>query len=142
VITLASTFTFSRKLAWMAVVAAIYLAGGHAQAQTYFKCTDATGKVHFTDTGCGTMTGVPLAKSAGTNLPERKAQNDARVERDRALANRLESDRLGNEQAARAVQARQLEVDREVAGRVYQEREARKASTISILPPTECSMCR
>lgn len=141
---LTRTFTATAALAlagWLATTA-------HAQTPaaptgpSFYKCKDAQGRTHFTDTGCGNMASTPLSATDNANLQDRKAQNDARVERDKRLADQLEAQRVGAENAAQAARAAQLSADRGVESRLAGERDARNAAATSVLSPSTCQGCR
>lgn len=124
------------------------VASAHAQGttaaggQTFFKCTDAQGRTQYTDVGCGTMSSAPIAATDNANMDSRKAQNDARVQRDKQLAAELESQRLSAAADARAADSAQLGADRSVGSRLASERDARNNSTTSVLSPPTCLGCR
>ena len=121
------------------LAAALCGLGTPSTAQTFFRCTDDTGKVEFSDKGCKGSPGVPMVKPADPDAAALKTQSDARIQRDKALANQLEANRISSENAGIAAQQRQLQVDQGVAGRLAQERDARNAATVSVLPQTQLS---
>ncbi|CAN5479233.1 hypothetical protein BH11PSE7_BH11PSE7_00620 [soil metagenome] len=133
----------ARRLVW-AVLAAGTLAAAcaHAQTPAFFKCTDAAGNIQFTDTAChNTRASEPVVPAGNSALPERKMQNDTRVQRDKRNASQMEASRLAEDAAGRAAQDRQLAVARDIAERLSRERAARNAATVSVLPPTHCDQC-
>lgn len=105
----------------------------HAGAQTLYECRDAAGNIRFSDRACeGLVRATPIQPNAVS--PEDKAASDARVQGDKALANRIEGNRLANEQAGRAAQDQQVQASKSVAGKVDQERVQKSSSTSALQP--------
>lgn len=101
-----------------------------ANAQTYYKCKDGAGQFYFSDRPCaGAVAGVISPKPNEADSPERKAENDARIAREKSLADQLEATRVANEQAGYAAQAQQSQVSKEIATRVDQERSRQSSAT-------------
>jgi hypothetical protein len=126
----------------LVATAAVLAVPAAAQTAAFFKCTDAAGNVQFTDKAChGAGTAEPVVPAGNSALPERKAQNDARIARDRQSASRMEAGREAEAAAGRAAQDRQLQVTRQIAERLSREQAARNAAAVSVLPPTQCNLC-
>ena len=105
--------------------------GGYAQ--TVYECKNAAGVVQFTDKPChGLVRVVPPPKDAVS--PERKAENDARIARDKALGNSSESSRLARDQAGYAAQDQQVQASKAIANTVEQERTQQSSTATSVLP--------
>lgn len=118
-----------RRKQWMCVAGVLTFAGtfvmpgASLQAQTYFKCRNAAGEIQYSDRACeGGLTAVEGVLPAATDSPERKAESDARIQRDRTLADRLESERRSREEAGRRAQDQQDQVNRSIANQVDQQR--------------------
>ena len=113
-------------------------------AQPYmFRCFGADGTVEFTDRICHSdKAAEPLAMPSDPGAAERKAQNDARLQRDKALTLQYETARQAEVEALRASQARQLQIAAGIAARLASERNTRNAAAVSILPPTVCDLCK
>jgi hypothetical protein len=106
-----------------AMLLSMALVGAAAPAQTYFKCRNAAGEIQYSDRACeGPASTVETSIPGVTDSPERKAANDARVQREKALGDKLQADRLAREEAGRQAQDRQDQVNKTIAGQVDQER--------------------
>ena len=106
---------------WGAVVLA--LAGANLNAQTYYKCRNAAGEIQYSDRACaGGLTDVDGVLPAATDSPERKVESDARIQRDRTLADRMESERRAREEAGRRAQDQQEQVNKSIANQIDQQR--------------------
>lgn len=104
---------------------------GPVSAQTpMFKCKDAEGKVQFSDRPC--KGGVPVRSKVQGDSPERKAESDARIQRDKVLAGQVEASRIAQEQAQRAAQDQQQQANQGATDRVEQGRAQQRATTTSI----------
>jgi hypothetical protein len=120
--------------ALLLLAAMLGLLTAHVGAQTLYECKDASGNVRFSDRACtGLVRAVPAPSDPVS--ADSKAASDARVQNDKALANRIEADRLATEQASRAVQDQQTQASRAAASKVEQER-AQKSSNTSALQPS------
>lgn len=106
----------------------------YVDAQTLFECKDASENVRFSDRACtGLVRAVPAPSDPVS--ADSKAASDARVQNDKALANRIEANRLATEQAARAAQDQQVQASKAADSKVEQER-AQKSSSTSALQPS------
>jgi hypothetical protein len=93
------------------------------QAQTYFKCRNAAGEIQYSDRACeGGLTAVEGVLPATVDSPPRKVESDARIQRDRALADRMESERRAREDAGRRAQDQQEQVNKSIANQIDQQR--------------------
>jgi uncharacterized protein (DUF3084 family) len=103
-----------------------------AQERVVYKCTNADGVSEFTDKECtGGATQIDLKVPTDENFLQKKAEHDARVLHDKALADQLESTRLAEEQAARAAQSQQMQSNRALADKFEQERTQKNSSVVS-----------
>lgn len=103
-----------------------------AQERTVYKCTNAAGVTVYTDKECpGRASQLNLKAPADDDLSQKKAEHDAKVSQDKALADQIQARRLSDEQAARAVQDQQVQVDRAVAAKFEQERAQRNSAVVS-----------
>ncbi len=109
---------------------------GSANAQAYFKCVDANGHVRFSDRRCGNGRTTPVKPSKDVDSAERKVISDARIQRDKALGNQAQSNRLAQEKASYAAQDRQVQASSGIAASVAQARTQQQSSTQSVLPAT------
>ena len=113
------------------VVLSIALAWAGALAQPVFKCTGA-GNVVFSDQGCAKeLRGGPISVNTDEVSPEHRAEHDAIVSRDKALANQVEGARLSSERSQRAVQSMHLQVDKSLAGKYEQRIRQKNDATVS-----------
>lgn len=119
-----------KKSLCLIALALLGFVAGQAHAQVTYKCKDADGTVQFSDRPC--KGGVPVRSKVRPDSPELKAENDARIQRDKALANQAESSRIAREEAQRAAQAQQQQTNQGVAGAVEQERAQQRATTQSV----------
>ena len=126
-----------RKIIYLMTMALLGLVAGHVNAQTTYKCKRADGTVQFSDRPC--KGGVVVRPTAQPDSPQRKAESDARIQRDKDLANQVEASRVAREQAGRAAQDQQQRVNQENANAVEQERAKQRANTISINPSNPVS---
>lgn len=115
-------------------MAMLCLLGTQAGAQTLYECKDASGNIRFSDRACtGLVRAVPVPPDPVS--AESKAASDARVQNEKALANRVEANRLATEQAGRAAQDQQIQASKAATSKVEQER-AQKSSNSSALQPS------
>lgn len=121
-----------QKITYLMTLALLGLLAGQASAQTTYKCKGADGKVQFSDRPC--KGGVAVRPTVQPDSPERKAESDVRIQRDKALASQVEAGRLAREQAERAAQDQQQQTNRGVANTVEQGRAQQRANTTSINP--------
>ncbi len=105
-----------------------------AHAQTTYKCKAADGTVQFSDRLC--RGGVQVRVNVQSDSPQRKAESDARIERDKALADQVQASRAAREQAARAAQDQQQQINQGIANTVEQARVQQRAGTKSVNPGT------
>jgi hypothetical protein len=106
---------------WTAAV--LVVPGASLQAQTYFKCRNAAGEVVYSDRACeGGLSAMEGVLPATTDSPQRKTESDARIQRDRSLADRMESERRAREEAGRRAQDQQEQVNKSIAGQIDQQR--------------------
>ncbi|MCX7239998.1 MAG: DUF4124 domain-containing protein [Burkholderiales bacterium] len=126
---------FHKRMVWVAV-AFTALVDSAASAQTMFQCKDASGKVQFSDRPCeGAAKAAPVAtKPARADAAALKAESDARIRKEKALADEVQANRLATEQAGYAAQDKQQQVNRTIADKVQQERTQQRTSTSSSLP--------
>ncbi len=114
------------------VLVSMTMMGAAAPAQTYFKCRNAAGEIQYSDRACeGSATTVETPIHGVTDSTERKAESDARIQREKALGDKLQADRLAREDAGRQAQDRQDQVNRDIAGKVEQERTQQNTTTNS-----------
>ena len=121
------------KSCWLCPALVLLMLGTlPAQAQVVYKCSNAKGVVAFSDKECAT-TGAKLNVKApvDADMVQQKADHDAKVARDRALAEQIEASRLSSEQAGRALQDQQMLVNRAQADRVEQERNQINSTVLS-----------
>jgi hypothetical protein len=122
--------------ATLAISLALALAG--ASAQPVFKCT-APNNIVFSDKGCAKeLKGGPISVNTDEISPERKAEHDAIVSRDKALANQVEGARLSTERGQRAAQNAHLQADKALAqknGQLLQQRNDATVSDPSVRQP-------
>ena len=126
----------TRGLAFIPVLAIAMFAGvdGQAQERAVYKCLDAAGVVVFSDKECqGRLTRLNVNTPSDAEMTQQKAEHDAKVARDKALADEVEARRLAQEQAGRAAQDQQARVNRDLANKVDQER-AQRNSTVNSSP--------
>jgi hypothetical protein len=123
-----------QKITYLIFPILLGLLAVHASAQTTYKCKGADGTVQFSDRPC--KGGVPVRVKTQPDSPERKAESDARIQRDKALASHVESSNLAREQAARAAQDQQQQTNQGVANTVEQGRTQQRANTKSVNPGT------
>lgn len=109
---------------------------GSAFSQAYFKCVDEDGRVRFSDRRCGNGRTTSVKPNKDVDSAERKAANDARIQRDKALGNQVQSSRIAQERARYAAQDSQVQASSGIAASVAQERAQQQSSTQSVLPPT------
>jgi hypothetical protein len=103
-----------------------------AQERFVYKCTNAAGVSEFTDKECmGGATQIDLKVPADEDYLRQKAEHDARVSHDKALADQLQATRLAEEQAARAAQGQQMQSNRALADKFEQERTQKNSSVVS-----------
>ncbi len=108
---------------------------GDTYAQTLFECRNASGQLQYSDRPCpDSVKAVPIPMPTESNLLARKAENDARVGRDKALANSMQGGRVAEEQAGFAVQNQQVEAARGITSKVVQERTSQNSGTTTIVP--------
>jgi hypothetical protein len=113
------------------VVASFALAWAGAVAQPVFKCIGAS-KIAFSDQGCANgLRGGPISVNTDEISPEHKAEHDALVSRDKALASQVERARLSTEQSQRAVQNSHLQVDKSLAGKYEERLKQKNDATVS-----------
>ena len=106
----------------------------YAQERTVYKCMDSAGAVVFSDKECqGRLSKLNMNIPSDAEMTQQKAEHDAKVARDKALADEVEARRLAQEQAGRAAQDRQMQVNRALADKVDQER-AQRNSTVNSAP--------
>ena len=103
---------------------------GTVHAQSMYECRNAAGAIEYSDKAC-TAGAKPLKNTEQPDAAARKAANDARIARDKALADRLEAEHRAEEQAGYAAQDRQRQVDKSIADRMDQERASQQNSTTS-----------
>lgn len=116
------------------VVVLVFFAG-HTHAQTYYKCKDASGTVRFSDRACKANTSpLTVEPSTGAVTPERKAESDARIQRDSALAGQVEAQRRSTEQAGASAQGQQVQSAKAIEGTVDQERAKKASAATSVIP--------
>lgn len=116
------------------LAATMALAGIAAQAQdrTVYRCVNAAGVIVFSDQECmGNTAKVNIKSPSEEELAKRKAERDANNARDTALANQVQADRLAREQAGRAAQEQQMQVNRAQAEKLEQERNQRNSAVNS-----------
>lgn len=114
--------------------AAVILSMGAVQAQerTVYRCTTATGAIVFSDTECmGNGGKLNLKSLSEEELAKRKAERDANNARDANLANQVQANRLSNEQAARAAQDQQVQLNKSISDKFEQERNQKNATVVS-----------
>lgn len=118
----------------VSVVTLVFFAG-HAHAQTYYKCKDASGTVRFSDRACkANASPLTVEPSTGAVTPERKAESDARIQRDSALAGQVEAQRRATEQAGASAQGQQVQNAKTIEGSVNQERAKKASAATSVIP--------
>ncbi|WP_342619049.1 hypothetical protein [Rhodoferax sp. GW822-FHT02A01] len=125
-----------RGLAFIPALVFVMLAGtgGQAQERAVYKCMDATGIVVFSDKECqGRLSKLNINAPSDAEMTQQKAEHDAKVARDKALADEVEARRLAQEQVARAAQDQQSRVNRDLANKVEQDR-AQKNSNVNSAP--------
>lgn len=112
---------------------ALCLMASGGYAQTVYECKNAAGVVQFTDKPCQAIIRV-VPPPKDTVSPERKAENDSRIARDKALGNSSESSRLARDQAGYAAQAQQVQASKAIANTVEQARAQQSSTATSVLP--------
>lgn len=122
-----------QKTPFLIALALLGWVAGPANAQSpLYKCKDADGKVQFSDRRC--KGAVPVRSKTQPDSAERKAESDARIQRDKTLANQVEASRVAKEQAERAAQDQRQQANQGIANTVEQGRAQQRANTISINP--------
>jgi hypothetical protein len=105
---------------------------GFAQERIVYKCTNAAGAIVFSDKECaGRAAQLNLKATKDEDLSQQKAEHDARVQQDKALADQIQAQRLAEEQAARAAQDQQMQVIKALADKFEQERSQRNGAVVS-----------
>lgn len=105
---------------------------GESFAQTMFDCKNEAGQVKFSDRPCPEVVrSKQIVVRQEFNLKERKAENDARISRDKALANNMQASRDSEEQAGFAAQIQQVQAAKTIDGKVLQERSSQNSKTNS-----------
>lgn len=117
----------------LAVVAMIFPTGlAQAQERTVYRCVNAAGAIVFSDKECvGNTAKLNLKSLSEEELAKRKAERDANNARDSNLANQVQSNRLANEQAARAAQDQQVQLNKSISDRFEQERNQKNSTVVS-----------
>lgn len=103
-------------------------------AQAYFKCIDSAGHVSFSDRRCAAGRAMSVESVKDVDSPQRKAANDARIQRDTTLGNQIQSNRVAQVQARQAAQDSQVQASKGIAATVAQARTQQQSSTQSVLP--------
>lgn len=119
-----------QKIPFLISLALLGLVAGQASAQTLYKCKDADGTVQYSDRRC--KGGVPVRAKAQPDSPELKAESDARIQRDKALASQAEASRIAREESLRAAQSQQQQSNQSLTNTVEQERAQQRATTNSV----------
>ncbi|NVO05506.1 MAG: DUF4124 domain-containing protein [Rhodoferax sp.] len=127
--------TGAQRRALLVGVAGMLLAlGVQAQGQTIFRCKNAAGIQVFSDRECVNAKPLkPVQIPLEADSPERKSEQDARVSRDKALADQLQARRMAYEQAGRAAQDQQMQVNRAIADKFEQERNLKNSAVTTRL---------
>jgi hypothetical protein len=101
----------TRQLRGVVFISAITMlagTGSQAQERAVYKCMDEAGVVVFSDKECqGRLSKLNINAPTDAEMTQLKAEHDAKVSRDKALADEVEARRLAQEQAARAAQDQQ-----------------------------------
>ena len=127
-----------RKAMCVGVLGMLLALAVHAQTQTVFRCKNTAGVLVFSDRECVNATSLqPVQIPLEADSPERKAEQDARVSRDKALADQLQARRVAEEQAGRAAQDQQMQVNRALADKFEQERNQKNSAVTSSPRVTE-----
>jgi Skp family chaperone for outer membrane proteins len=137
------TFEFNvvgDKLAITSIAVALILGGtcSYAQKRIVYECKSAAGVVVFSDRACvGNASEKNISKAPDEELQARKAEHDAAVIRDKALGDQLEARRIAQEQAGRAAQEQQMQVNKAIGDKYEQELARRRAEVRSLPRITE-----
>ena len=114
------------------IVLVAVLMCGESCAEAMYDCKNEAGQVKFTDRPCPeAVRSKPISVRKESNLKERKAENDARISRDKALANNMQASRDSEEQAGFAAQVQQVQAARAIDSKVSQERSSQNSRTTS-----------
>lgn len=115
------------------LIAATLVCGvAQAQDRTVYRCVNGAGVIVFSDKECmGNTSKINIKSPSEEELAKRKAERDANNARDSALANQVQADRLAREQAGRASQEQQMQVNRSQAEKLEQERNQHNSSVNS-----------
>ena len=105
---------------------------GFTQERLVYKCTNAAGVVAFSDKECAAHAAqLNLKTQTDEDFFKQKAEHDAKVLHDKALAEQMQSSRLAEEQTARAAQDQQTQVNKALADKFEQERAQRNGAVVS-----------
>lgn len=118
-----------------ASIVMLVLFAGHAYPQTYYQCKDASGNVRFSDRVCTAKTKpITIEPSTGVVTPERKAESDARIQSNNALASQVEAQRRAAAQAAASAQGQQVQSAKGIESTMDQERAKKASAASSVIP--------
>jgi len=100
--------------------------------QVVFRCKNVAGEVVFSDKSCtGDLSAANVLPLVDSDSSQRKAEHDAIVSRDKALAAQVEASRMAREQAQISAANQQLQANKAVNDRYEQERSKQNAATVS-----------